>query len=103
MGMMPADFARFVRESWTNFVEANFGISDYIEGSIHYHGTPELMAEHVLLARDAGVKIIGGCCVTSPAHMAPMGAALGEAWADDKIDNSGGNDRRTRRGRRRNT
>ena len=32
-----------------------------------------------------------------------MVAALGEAWADVKIDNSGGDDRRKRRGRRRQT
>ena len=78
------------------------------------------MAEYALFARDAGAKIIGGCCGTSPAHVeamvtaldetpprdfdeVAMVAALGEAWASVNIDNSGENDRRQRRGRRRQT
>ena len=34
------------------------------------------MAEYALFARDAGAKIIGGCCGTSPTHVAAMVAAL---------------------------
>ena len=149
MGVMPADFAEFARDSEANFIGANCGIGPaellhsvrgiltasgslpvvakgncgipaYVEGAIHYHGTPELMAEYALFARDAGAKIIGGCCGTSPAHVAAMVAALdktpprdfdeaamvaalGEPWADVKIDNIGGGDRRRRRSRRRQT
>ena len=71
-----------------------------------------------LFARDMGAKIIGGCCGTSPAHVAAMTAALeatpkrlfdevamtaalGTAWADVNINNAGGDDRRGRLGRRR--
>ena len=146
MGVMPADFAEFARGLGANFIGANCGIGPaellhsvrgiltasgslpvvakgncgipaYVEGAIHYHGTPELMAEYALFARDAGAKIIGGCCGTSPAHVAAMVATLdktpprdfdeaamvavlGEAWADVKIDNSGGDDRRKRSSRR---
>ena len=98
--------------------KGNCGIPAYVDGAIHYHGTPELMAEYALFARDAGAKIIGGCCGTSPAHVeamvaaldktpprdfdeVAMVAALGEAWANVNIDNSGENDRRQWRGRRR--
>ncbi len=147
MGVTPADFAEFAKGLGANFIGANCGIGPaellhsvrgilassgnlpvvakgncgipaYVEGAIHYHGTPELMAEYALFARDAGAKIIGGCCGTSPAHVAAMVAslektpprdfdevamvaALGEAWADVNIDNGGGGDRRNRRGRRR--
>ena len=147
MGVTPADFAEFAKGLGANFIGANCGIGPaellhsvrgilalsgnlpvvakgncgipaYVEGAIHYHGTPELMAEYALFARDAGAKIIGGCCGTSPAHVAAMVAslektpprdfdevamvaALGEAWANVNIDNGGGNDRRNRRGRRR--
>jgi 5-methyltetrahydrofolate--homocysteine methyltransferase len=34
------------------------------------------MAEYAVLARDAGVKIIGGCCGTMPEHLKAMRAAL---------------------------
>ncbi len=56
--------------------KGNAGIPKYHEGHIHYDGTPELMAEYAVLARDAGVRIIGGCCGTMPEHLAAMHAAL---------------------------
>lgn len=58
--------------------KGNAGIPKYVEGHIHYDGTPELMAEYALLARDSGAKIIGGCCGTMPVHLEKMRAALEE-------------------------
>ena len=34
------------------------------------------MANYARLARDAGARIIGGCCGTSPEHVAAMRRAL---------------------------
>ncbi len=56
--------------------KGNAGIPKYHEGHIHYDGTPELMAEYAVLARDAGVRIIGGCCGTMPEHLKAMRNAL---------------------------
>jgi 5-methyltetrahydrofolate--homocysteine methyltransferase len=56
--------------------KGNAGIPKYHEGHIHYDGTPELMAEYAVLARDAGATIIGGCCGTMPDHLRSMRAAL---------------------------
>ena len=56
--------------------KGNAGIPKYHDGHIHYDGTPELMAEYAVLARDAGVRIIGGCCGTMPDHLKAMRAAL---------------------------
>ena len=56
--------------------KANAGIPKYVDGHIHYDGTPELMAEYAVLARDAGARLIGGCCGTKPAHLVAMKAAL---------------------------
>ncbi len=56
--------------------KGNAGIPKYHEGHIHYDGTPELMAEYAVLARDAGATIIGGCCGTMPEHLKAMRAAL---------------------------
>ncbi|MDG1282121.1 MAG: betaine--homocysteine S-methyltransferase [Pseudorhodobacter sp.] len=56
--------------------KGNAGIPKYHDGHIHYDGTPELMAEYAVLARDAGVRIIGGCCGTMPEHLKAMRAAL---------------------------
>jgi 5-methyltetrahydrofolate--homocysteine methyltransferase len=56
--------------------KGNAGIPKYHEGHIHYDGTPALMAEYAILARDAGARIIGGCCGTTPEHLRAMRAAL---------------------------
>ena len=56
--------------------KGNAGIPKYHDGHIHYDGTPELMAEYAVLARDAGATIIGGCCGTMPDHLAKMREAL---------------------------
>jgi len=56
--------------------KGNAGIPKYQHGHIHYDGTPELMAQYALMARDAGAAIIGGCCGTLPEHLEKMRAAL---------------------------
>ena len=56
--------------------KGNAGIPKYHDGHIHYDGTPELMAEYAVLARDAGATIIGGCCGTMPSHLEKMREAL---------------------------
>ncbi|MGB3147157.1 MAG: betaine--homocysteine S-methyltransferase [Paracoccaceae bacterium] len=56
--------------------KGNAGIPKYHDGHIHYDGTPELMAEYAVLARDSGVTIIGGCCGTMPEHLRAMRNAL---------------------------
>jgi 5-methyltetrahydrofolate--homocysteine methyltransferase len=56
--------------------KANAGIPKYVDGHIHYDGTPELMADYACLARDAGARLIGGCCGSMPEHMRAMRAAL---------------------------
>ncbi|SDG26183.1 betaine--homocysteine S-methyltransferase [Alloyangia pacifica] len=56
--------------------KGNAGIPRYEAGHIHYDGTPELMADYAVMARDAGARIIGGCCGTTPEHLRAMRAAL---------------------------
>ena len=56
--------------------KANCGIPEFIGGEIHYNGTPEIMARYAIMARDAGARIVGGCCGTSPEHVAAMRQAL---------------------------
>ena len=56
--------------------KGNCGIPQYMDGHIHYTGTPELMADYARIALDAGAKIIGGCCGTSPDHLAAMRKSL---------------------------
>jgi len=56
--------------------KANCGIPQFVDGEIRYSGTQELMAQYARLARDTGARIIGGCCGTTPQHLAAMRQAL---------------------------
>lgn len=56
--------------------KANCGIPEYIDGKIVYNGTPELMAIYARLCADAGAGVIGGCCGTTPEHIAAMRQAI---------------------------
>ncbi len=99
--------------------KGNAGIPKYHDGHIHYDGTPSLMADYAVLARDAGVRIIGGCCGTMPEHLVAMRAALesratglrptletisaalgGFSSASDGTGDTSGDPKRERRGRR---
>jgi len=56
--------------------KGNCGVPHFVDGKIQYDGTPEQMAIYARLARDCGARIIGGCCGTTPGHLAAIRAAL---------------------------
>jgi len=61
----------------------NAGLPSVVEGQMHYDLTPEALAEHLSkFVAEYGVQIVGGCCGTTPEHLArvlevvrPLGAA----------------------------
>ena len=56
--------------------KSNAGLPTLLGTCLHYACTPELMADYAHLAIDAGARIIGGCCGTTPAHIAAMRKAI---------------------------
>ncbi len=56
--------------------KANCGLPEYVDGQIRYNGTPALMKTYARLARDAGARIIGGCCGSTPEHIRAIVDAL---------------------------
>ena len=52
--------------------KGNCGVPHFEGTEAVYSGTPELMANYARLAIDAGARIIGGCCGTTPEHLAAM-------------------------------
>lgn len=62
----------------TVIAKGNCGIPQFQGTEIVYSGTPELMGSYARLAADTGVRIVGGCCGTSSAHLAAMRRALDE-------------------------
>ena len=56
--------------------KANCGVPVVHGDHVDYSGTPETMAAYAGFAIDAGARIIGGCCGTSPGHLAAMRKAI---------------------------
>jgi homocysteine S-methyltransferase len=54
----------------------NAGIPDYVDGKYMFTSTPEYFAESARKFADRGARIIGGCCGTTPEHIAAIAAAL---------------------------
>ena len=54
----------------------NAGLPSVVEGKMHYDLTPDALAEHLsVFVRELGVSIVGGCCGTTPEHLAKVVAA----------------------------
>ena len=57
-------------------VHANAGLPEVVDGKNVYPETPEFMAALVPHIVQAGANIVGGCCGTTPAHIAAMRLAV---------------------------
>ena len=53
-------------------LQPNAGAPHQVDGVIRYDATPEEMAALARDLRECGIAIVGGCCGTSPAHLAAM-------------------------------
>ena len=60
----------------TAICKGNCGVPRFEGTEIVYSGTPELMGRYAALAVAAGARIVGGCCGTTPDHLAVMRAAI---------------------------
>ncbi len=56
--------------------QPNAGLPRQVEGRMLYMCTPEYMAEYAKRFFESGVKIIGGCCGTTPAHIREINKAV---------------------------
>ena len=57
-------------------VQPNAGTPQMINGQLSYLAKPQEMAELARKLVAAGVKIVGGCCGTSPEHLKAISAAV---------------------------
>jgi len=69
---------RHLSRYWTGPVAClpNAGMPSVVEGKMHYDLTPDqLAAHHARFVSELGVSVVGGCCGTTPAHLAAVVAA----------------------------
>ncbi|MDR1965869.1 MAG: homocysteine S-methyltransferase family protein [Synergistaceae bacterium] len=70
-----ADIVREMKEAFPGaliLVHANAGLPTNEDGRDVFPETPEIMASFVQNLIEAGANIIGGCCGTTPAHIAAI-------------------------------
>jgi 5-methyltetrahydrofolate--homocysteine methyltransferase len=60
----------------TLVAKANAGVPKLEKGRAVYGAGPEEMAHYATAVADAGARIIGACCGSTPRHLAAMAAAL---------------------------
>ncbi|MCZ6682099.1 MAG: methionine synthase, partial [Planctomycetota bacterium] len=75
-----SEHVRFLAQACTRFVSVvpNAGLPQLVDGKTHYALTPAELAKWLkdFVVSD-GVNIVGGCCGTTPAHMAAVVEAVG--------------------------
>jgi 5-methyltetrahydrofolate--homocysteine methyltransferase len=58
--------------------KANAGIPQVVGDEVVYSGTPEVMADYASEVYQAGAKLIGGCCGSTPDHILAMAQRLAQ-------------------------
>ena len=61
------------------WVKPNAGVPRIVGDAVIYDADPETLAEHVRGYADRGARIVGGCCGSTPEHIAAIARALGRA------------------------
>jgi methionine synthase I (cobalamin-dependent) len=57
-------------------IQPNAGAPQQVNGRTLHLATPGQMAETAARLLEAGARIVGGCCGTTPAHIAAIAAVL---------------------------
>ena len=63
----------------TLVAKSNAGMPELVDMRAVYRADPATMAEAAIAFQEAGARIIGACCGSTPAHLAAMAAALTRA------------------------
>ena len=81
----PAQLLRLLRQmvhavpNGKFWVKPNAGWPEQVGGRIMYPADPDYFGDYALSFREAGACIVGGCCGTTPQHIAAMRKALDSA------------------------
>jgi 5-methyltetrahydrofolate--homocysteine methyltransferase len=58
------------------WVKPNAGVPRVVRDEVVYDVTPTDQARHLASYVERGVKVVGGCCGTTPEHLAAIAAAV---------------------------
>jgi methionine synthase I (cobalamin-dependent) len=58
------------------WIKPNAGVPRIVGDTVVYDADPDMLAAHVRAYADKGARIVGGCCGSTPEHIAAIAAAL---------------------------
>jgi 5-methyltetrahydrofolate--homocysteine methyltransferase len=58
------------------WIKPNAGVPRIVGDTVVYDADPELLATHVRAYADQGARLVGGCCGSTPEHIAAIARAL---------------------------
>ena len=59
------------------WVKPNAGVPQIVGAEVVYEAGPEMLSQHLAGYVDQGVRVVGGCCGSTPEHVAAISRALG--------------------------
>lgn len=65
-----------VNQSATLVAKANAGIPELVQGKAVYRASPATMADYAIKSYQAGARVIGACCGSTPEHVSSIAQAL---------------------------
>jgi homocysteine S-methyltransferase len=91
----PAQILRILRQMHKEIPDArltampNAGWPERVGGRIMYPASPDYFGDYVRALRAAGASMVGGCCGTTPEHIAEIHRALSEPVTDLRVNEFG--------------
>jgi len=59
------------------WIKPNAGVPKVVGSQVVYEAGPDMLAEHVVRYVEQGARVVGGCCGSTPEHVAAIAQALG--------------------------
>lgn len=76
MEQIAAELAAARPEGLLLVAQSNAGLPQLVGDQFEYDASPADLARHALALRELGIDLVGGCCGSTPAHLAAMREAM---------------------------
>jgi 5-methyltetrahydrofolate--homocysteine methyltransferase len=76
MAVIAAEMAAVRPEGVLLVAQSNAGLPQLVGDHFEYDASPEAMADHLRELRTLGIDLVGGCCGSTPEHIAAMSDAV---------------------------
>jgi len=77
MEQIAADMAQARTGDLLLVAQSNAGLPQVVGDHFEYDATPDDLAEHAARLAELGIDLVGGCCGSTPEHIAAVGGRLG--------------------------